>query len=131
MAQISGYLNSLNVLPGTTVVLNLSASSQAGKLTLSCYHSLDASECLLSFPISPPSAPIPIPNDWQAGMYKLIVTGSENSKWEGILVVRPLDVDVRSIAGARAPPTANKQVRSKTRDPRLRNRKQEFDIFVL
>jgi hypothetical protein len=110
MAQISGYLNSLNVMPGTTVMLNISASSQAGKLTLSCFHSLDTSECLLSFPINPPTARIPIPEDWQAGMYKLIVTGSESAKWEGILVVRPLDVDVRSIAGARAPPNTNKQV---------------------
>jgi hypothetical protein len=110
MPQITAYLSSLNALPGSSVALHVDASDDAGKLTLSCFHSMETSNCLLSLPITSPASQIPIPEDWEAGMYKLIVKGSDDAKWEGILVVRPQDVDVRTISGARAPPAAHRQV---------------------
>ncbi len=109
MSQLTAFLNTLNALPGSTVTLNVSASPEAGKLTLSCFHSLEADKCLLTQHICSSSVVISIPDDWEAGMYKLSVSGENGTKWEGILGVRPQDVDLRSITGARALPSNLRQ----------------------
>lgn len=94
-----------------------------GQLQVQCFHSLDAAKCLMSLDVSCPRCPhslkIRIPDDWEAGMYSLVLGkeahagGGENvatvwKEWCGILVVKPRDVEAKSICGAQALPASHR-----------------------
>ena len=85
---------------------------------MQCFHSLDSAKCLLSLDVSCPRCPhavkMYIPEDWDAGMYSLVLSGAEDrgdgscrwKAWRGILVVKPRDVEAKSICGAQALPAS-------------------------
>ena len=100
------------------------APGQETPLKLQCFHSLDAAKCLLSLDVSCPRCPhaikVHIPEDWIAGMYSLVLTttaaggaagpgctpGVRWKDWRGILVVKPRDVEAKTICGAQALPAS-------------------------
>ena len=47
-----------------------------------------------------------IPEDWEAGMYTLVLSGGVWKDWNGILVVKPADVEAKTICGAQALPAS-------------------------
>ena len=115
MSIASGWSCPLWLIQAILVNANLATAPEHGKLALQIFHSLDAAKCRLALDVSCPRCPhtlrFGIPDDWEAGMYTLALSevGIDGWKsWQGILVVKPGDVEAKNICGAQALPATRR-----------------------
>ena len=117
------FFGAISVTPGSSVLLNVSSAPSDRTLRIRVFHSLDAAKCLLQFDTACPRCPravtLRIPQEWEAGMYSVVVLaeGPEGPsslehwhEWNGILVVKPGEIEAKSICGAQALPASQRPV---------------------